>query len=208
MRSARNLLPVLLLASFGVQALADISNGDFSAGLSDWWFSGPVSGTGGYATLAEDPEFGMTSLWQEFVIGGSDGWLSFDHRMAFGPDGTSGLAWPDAFTASLLDPATGQPILSTTPGLPDYFYRDIADNVYYDSSIVTIAGDMVTLDLRSVPRGTSAYLVFDLLGGDDGYATTVEVDNVGITAIPAPGAVVLGVIGLFTAGAYLRRRLV
>jgi len=207
MRSARNLLPVLLLASFGLPAFADISNGDFSAGLFGWGTFGPVSDGGGYALLAENPGFAMTSLGQGFVIEGLDGWLSFDHRMASSPDGTSGWLWPDAFTASLLDP-DGQPILSTTPGFPDYFYRDNAENVYYDSSIVTIAGDTVTLDLRSVARGTNAYLVFDLLGGDDGYATTVEVDNVGLTAIPAPGAVVLGVIGLFWAGAYLRRRLV
>ena len=206
MRSARSLLPVLLLASFGLPAFADISNGDFIAGLSGWGTFGPVSDGGGFALLAENPDFAMTSLGQGFVIEGLDGWLSFDHRMASSPDGTSGWLWPDAFTASLLDP-DGQPILST-PGFPDYFYSDNAGTVDYDPSIVTAAGDTVTLDLRSVPRGTSAYLVFDLLGGDDGYATTVEVDNVGITAIPAPGAVVLGVIGLFTAGAYLRRRLV
>jgi len=49
-------------------------------------------------------------------------------------------------------------------------------------------------------QAIDAYLVFDLLGSDDGMLTRVSLDNVNISVIPAPGALLLVVIG---AGAFV-----
>ena len=56
----------------------------------------------------------------------------------------------------------------------------------------------MTLDLSSIASGTSARLQFDLLGTGfiDGQVTFAGVDNVETVIIPAPAAVLLGLIGL------------
>ena len=194
---------VLFLAAG--QVSADITNGDFSAGLTGWTTAGPVSDGGGYALFEEDPLFGVTSLEQEITIPAQALSLSFDYGLFSTPDGTSGYPLPDRFSAYLLDAVTRNPLLSR-PGLTDYFFEDRRGFGAFDSTIVTVAGGTVTLDLTSIAAGTDALVTFDLLGGDDGFATQATVDNVSVSLIPVPGAALLGVVGLASAGYRLRRR--
>jgi hypothetical protein len=49
-------------------------------------------------------------------------------------------------------------------------------------------------------QAMDAYLLFDLLGSDDGMLTSVNLDNVNISVIPAPGALLLGLIGASAVG--------
>lgn len=181
-----------------------VTNGDFSAGLTGWSTSGPVSDGGGFALLTEDPTFWQTSLTQQIVVPPETLSLSFEYELLSTPDGTSGYPVPDWFTASLLDPSTNAPILNTS-GVTDYFYQARGGYPDFDPSIVSLLGNRVTLDLSSVAAGTDALLAFDLWGGDDGFATSVAIDNVEFTVVPLPGAVLLGTVGLALAD-YLRRR--
>ena len=181
-----------------------MSNGDFSSGLTDWETIGPVFDGGGYARLEEDLVFSPTTLQRRFVIPDLPLTLSFDCALSYSADTTSGSPLPDAFTASLLNAATLDPILHT-PGWPDYFYHDTTGAIDFDSTIVTHVGDTVTLDIRSASPGTEVLLAFDLLGNDNGLATEVTIDNVDVTVVPAPGALVLGGIGLGLVG-WLKRR--
>ena len=205
---------VALVSLLLVAAPADaavIVNGDFSSGLTGWTTTGPVSDGGGFAVMTDDLVSGMASLEQAFVISALSQSLSFSYSLSAVPDGTAGSPFPDAFTASLLDPVTFAPILST-PGFTDYFYHDNSGFVDYDPSIVSVSGDTVTVDLSSVAAGTDALIAFDLLLGDDGLTTSVEIDNVEAAGeqviIPEPASVVIWMVvfGASGLGAVLAQR--
>ena len=51
-----------------------------------------------------------------------------------------------------------------------------------------------------------AYLAFDLWSSYDGMITTVHLDNVEISVIPAPGALLLALFGTGTVGFWKRFR--
>ena len=195
---------VLIVAASQASAIS-VTNGDFSAGLAGWTTVGPVSDGGGFALLEEDPVLAVTSLEQQIVVPAGSAWLVFDLGLSSTPDSTTGFPFPDGFAASLLDPVTFAPILSTS-GFTDYFYEDRAGLRDFDPNIVNVSGNTVRLDLSSVSGGTGALIVFDLLGGNDGFATQATVDNVDIVAIPEP----LTIIGVPMAMAglvgYFRRR--
>jgi hypothetical protein len=108
--------------------------------------------------------------------------LLFDVKMSAVAGGAyDPFSWPDAFTASLLDPVTLDPMLSN-PGRTDFFYIDNTN------PIITIGTLMLRLDLSGL-GGRDAALYFDLIGSDDGMLTSVSVDNVAI--IPEPSTLIL-----------------
>jgi len=53
-------------------------------------------------------------------------------------------------------------------------------------------------------QAMDAYLLFDLLGSYDGMLTGVNLDNVNISVIPAPGALLLVGIGAVAVGLWRR----
>ena len=185
-------------------AIADITNGDFStAGLSGWTAVGTVSDGGGYAFFEEDPFLWSSSLSQEFVVPDLALELSFD--VVMDAQGTyDPFAWPDAFTASLYDnPLDLNPLVQTTAFSDDFFYMD---HTGFVDTVADFDGLTVRLDVSGF-RGMGAYLVFDLWGYDDGVSTTVDLDNVEVSVVPAPGALLLGVIGIGTVGTLRRSRI-
>ena len=187
---------VMGVALAGVTAVGApaLQNGNFSSGL-DWWTveSGVVSDGGGFALFEEDPVFGMSSLVQEFGLPPGALELSFDVDMSAVAGGDDFGCSPDAFTASLLDPLTYDPLVSN-PGFTDFYYLD---NTGWEETVATVSGSTVSL-------GQDVFLAFDLLGGDDGMVTSVSLDNVSVSVIPAPGALLLGMIGTGLVG-FLRR---
>lgn len=192
----------MVVALAGVTAVAApaLQNGDFSSGLGSWTVeSGAVSDGGGFALFEEDPVFGMSSLVQEFGLPPGALELSFDVDMSAVAGGDDFGCSPDAFTASLLDPLTYDPLVSN-PGFTDFYYLD---NTGWEETIATVAGSTVSLDVSPF-AGQDVFLGFDLLGGDDGCLTSVSVDNVSVSVIPAPGALLLGMIGTGLVG-FLRR---
>jgi hypothetical protein len=194
-------ISLVFLAGTGAFAGPTLQNGDFSSGLDFWTVeSGTVTDGGGYALFEEHPVDLSSTLSQVFTIPALANRLSFDVLMSYGLGGDyDPFAWPDAFTASLLDPVTLDPLLSN-PGYTDFFYLD---NTGVVETIATVWGNTVKLDVSGL-AGLDAYMVFNLLGSADGMMTSVTLDNVNISVIPAPGALLLGLIGASIIGSWRR----
>jgi hypothetical protein len=187
---------VILLACSPPTLYANIQNGDFSAGLNGWTVeSGNVSDGGGFALFEEHPVVILSTLKQEFTLPDwSSMSLLFDVKMSATPGGPHDpFAWPDAFTASLLDPVTLEPLIFN-PGRTDFFYMD-------NAGVQTIGNLEVEIDLSGLGLGgRDVGLYFDLIGSDDGMLTSANVDNVQF--IPEPAACLL----LISGALLLRRR--
>lgn len=181
-----------------------VVNGNFSQpGLVGWTVEfGTVTDGGGYALFQEDPISLSSTLSQAFTLPDLAWKLSFNIWMTSVPGGPEDpFAWPDAFTASLLDPATFDPLVAN-PGYTDFYYRD---NTGYLETIAAVAGNTVTLNVSGL-AGQDALLVFDLWASYDGMLTTVGIDNVAVSVIPAPGALLLGVMGAGMVGKLRRQK--
>jgi hypothetical protein len=189
------ILAGLLMASV---ASAIPTNGDFSQPISVGWTveSGTVTVIDGYAKFEEDESL-MSSLIndQPFTIPAGALDLSFDLKMD-----VKGLPSSDAFTVSLLDPGFN-PLISYDPGVVTWFYY--LENPYVEPMTVATVNDIgndwkrVTLHVSSLVElgPQDVLLAFDLFSIDDTVTTTVSLDNVNVTIIPAPGALLLGFIG-------------
>lgn len=182
----------------GASASADLIplNGDFSDGLSHWLVEfGDVTDGGGYAFFQEDPDSLSSTLSQEFTIPSAALRLSFDLQMLGVPGGDSDpSAWPDAFTASLLDASTLDPLISWDPFVTEFFLLENT-GAMETSAGMTVIGDTVTLDVSSW-AGQDVLLSFDLWASDDGMTTTVNLDDVRVSVVPLPAGALLGVLGL------------
>jgi hypothetical protein len=172
-------------------------NGDFSFNLDGWSVvSGNVTDGGGYAKFEEHSTAILNTLKQEFTLPEGVLWLAFDVKMSATPGGDDDpFAWPDAITASLLDPVTLVPLISN-PGRSDFFYMDNTN------SLITIGTITITTDLTGLDNRFVA-LYFDLIGSDDGMLTTVTIDNVEVV-IPEPCSLLLWLAATSTLG-FLRR---
>ncbi|MGB2987497.1 MAG: hypothetical protein WBE26_16660 [Phycisphaerae bacterium] len=226
------LLGSVLVLWATVPANGDLINGGFDTGnLFGWTSSGPVTvdaigGTPPAAVLGEDEFlFDGTDLHQVFEIPtGPLATLSFTFAMFAEGDFPEPFP-PDAFLVSLLDPGTLNPLVST-PGYTDFFAVEF-DGFFedfvldYDSGLVEVAGltdltttdvfgigGMVTLDMSSLSGGTMAMLDFNLVGGFDGYHSSVFIDGVSAQVIPIPASVGLGLAGFASLAGFrlLRRR--
>jgi len=188
-----------IIASAGLTAFAapTVQNGDFSAGLANWTLEyGDVIDGGGFALFQESITVLSSTISQVFTIPALAQELSFDVIMLSVPGGDyDEFAWPDAFTASLLDPVTYNPLVFN-PGYTEFYYMD---NTGYVDTIATVSGNTVSVDVSGF-AGLDAYLVFDLWGSYDGMLTSVSLDNVKVSVIPVPGALLLGFIGIGTVG--------
>ena len=171
-------------------------NCDFGTGdLTGWVSVGPVTVETGadYAVtvLAEDEsDNDGTSLYQDFEIASGLRALSFTFAMFSEETRDDVVFMPDAFVASLLDPSTGAPLLSS-PGTTEFFAAEFNPltggfELYSDSRIVTIdtledlsfgdvygIGAAVSLDVSALAPGTLARLDYSLPGGHDGRYTDV-----------------------------------
>jgi hypothetical protein len=190
----------IVVALVGVAAFAGptLQNGDFSApDLIGWTVEyGTVTDGGGYALFEEDAFSLSSTLSQVFSLPSGSQTLSFDVWMSAVTGGDyDPFAWQDAFTASLLDPVTFDPLISN-PGVTEFYYLD---NTGYEETVGTVSGNKVSLDVSSW-AGYDVLLSFDLWGGLDGMHTTVSLDNVNISVVPAPGALLLGLIGTGAVG--------
>jgi hypothetical protein len=193
---------VLVVLCTALPVCAGITNGDFSTpGLYGWMVEyGTVTDGGGFALFEEDAFDLSSTLSQQFTISALALELSFDVVMSSDGDYES---WPDAFMASLLDPVTFDPLVSNPGvGVTDFYYLD---NTGYEETVATVSGNKVILDVSGF-RGLDALLSFDLWASADGMTTTVNLDNVNITVIPAPGALLLGLIGMGTVGLWRKIR--
>lgn len=191
----------IVVALAGVTAFAVPTNGDFSDGLNGWTIeSGTVFDGGGFALFIEDFSVPSSTLSQEFTIPLLALELSFDVNM----ESDLPESPVDVFTAYLYDNSTDLKPLVSNPGVgvDEFFYMD-NDGVI--NTVGTFDGTTVTLDVSGF-RGLNAYLVFDLWNGDDKRQTGVSLDNVSISVVPAPGALMLGLIGTGMVGVIRKLR--
>ena len=179
-----------------------LQNGDFSSGL-DFWNPeyGTVTDGGGFALFQEHATSLSSTLSQEFTIPALALELSFDVVMSLAGNYDT-AEWADAFTACLYDNSTGFP-LDNNPGVDDFFY---IEHTGLFETVGSFDGTTVTLDVSAF-RDMDAYLVFDLWANlYDGMETSVSLDNVNISVIPAPGALLLGLIGAGMVGLMRKSR--
>ena len=178
---------------------ADLTNGDFSADLTTGWtIAGRVEWWSNVsARLGPDEEevFQHSTLSQIFTMDVGSRTLSFDLTMEAG-EGES-----DVFTAYLLNPLTNAPLIFIDD--KNYFFSLSSDGVI-ENELVTIAGDTYSLDVSGL-AGSNVNIVFDLAHDYSDVDTYAFLDNVKVSLIPAPGAFVLGSIGMGFI-AWLRRR--
>jgi hypothetical protein len=196
---------VIVVALAGLTAFAgvilELENGDFSDGLNGWTAGGNVTDGGGYALFEVEGGSDQSSLSQKFILPTLALELSFEVEMS-GDSTEDGMILSDMFAASLLNPDTLEPLIYN-PG-HDEFYRWENIGTGYVVTVATVSGSTVSLDVSGL-AGQDVLLSFDLRGSDDGKLTSVGVDNVSVSSvIPAPGALMLGLIGTGLVG-FLRR---
>ena len=169
---------------------ADLMNGDFSDSLNGWdvdegiveWFSP------GVAKFSPDNnnEPDRSTLSQQFEMNDLALNLSFD--FVIDVVGTNG-GESDIFKVELIRLDTLEVVYSKDWEEPD------------EGSFP----HMDTFDVSSL-AGKEVKLIFDL---DHDYSdflqTTVSLDKVAVSLVPAPGAVLLGILGLSAAGLKLRK---
>ena len=184
---------IVLLSGIAVYASPSVQNGYFSDGLNGWTVEwGYVVNPSDYALFAEHPIDISSTLSQEFTIPSLAQVLSFEVLMSDTPGGDSDTSeWPDAFTASLLDPITNDPLVANE-GYTDFFY---IDNSGVIDTVADFTGRKVSLDVSGF-AGSDVYLVFDLWMSYDGRETIVQLDNVEVSVIPVPGTLLLSMIGI------------
>lgn len=183
---------VVALAGLTAFAGATLENGDFSDGLNGWTVDGNVTDGGGYALFEVEGNSDRLSLSQEFTLPTLALELSFDVEMS-GDFTTDGSILSDTFAASLLKPDKSEPLISN-PGSTEFYRWENIGGTGRLLTIATVSGNTVSLDVSGL-AGQNVLLLFDLRGSDDGKLTSVSVDNVSVSVIPAPGALMLGLIG-------------
>lgn len=173
-----------------------IRNGDFEFGLTDWQTAavghaaghaagqsaGQISGLSRAAQLIENESF-LTSLWQDFIVPENPQTIEFDLLASGLASVTNHIALgqlPDAFEVSLLDRASASLVPTHRPD-STAFFNVSGPSPASMAAGVTRNGTRVSLDIRQLVPGTSARLVFDLIGNPGQVTATATVDNVRIT---------------------------
>ena len=181
-----------------------------------------VSFGAGTAKIGENQAIPSVDLSKVFLIPSGAKTLTFTiTNLTTDPNLSNTL--PPFFAADLRD-TLGVSLVPVTPGPPsnDFYTRDLTSPLFTAASAagVTVtpsdsstAPITVTLDISSIPVGTTADLVFSVFPDGDNASTGASVTiagvniDTGIATIPEPASLVLlsmGVMGL--AGHVWRRR--
>jgi hypothetical protein len=110
-------------------------------------------------------------------------------------DDGGGIPDTDSFAVYLLDATTLDPLIAY-PSVEWFYYIDNSSNELMVPS-ANVVGNTVTLDLMDLLSyaGQDVLLAFEFSSDPDGWTTTVALDNVNVSVIPAPAALGLGLIG-------------
>lgn len=159
-----------------------IANGSFAGGLTGWTVtSGTVISSHGITQLQEATTALTSTLQTTFVVPDNPQSLSFD-LAALGLEAPNGGV-PDAFEVSLLD-GQNNSLVQTISNEATSFINWQPDGTVSKGSGVTFDGRRVTLDVSQLTPGTTATLIFDLIGNPPGTASTASIANVQVTQQP------------------------
>lgn len=173
------------------QARAVPTNGNFDSGLAGWEYSGEVreGDEGGFAFLTESIIGDrISSLWQDFTMPDNAQNLTFKLIL----DYTGGPPASDKFSVSLISEFENKELYSI----------DIHEG--------NGAGEIVTLDVSLFSK-EDVRLMFALYSDPcDIGSTSISLDDIVISSststIPAPGALLMAVIGTTLAGWFCRSK--
>jgi hypothetical protein len=204
----------LLLLAGGAQA--QLANGDFGAGLASWNPAGDVVASGGTLTLS-------TAFLSD---GGEDAPFNLSGQDAVGIDvleNTAGLA-PyalDLAAEAAYEGSLAQQSFSVAAGETLSFDWSFStrETLFQDHAFIVLDGQLITLaSLGNVPLGQQTFSqIYTLAGtstlsfgvadtGDYQGVSTLNIQNVQVTAIPEPGQWALLLAGMLTLGVFSRRR--
>lgn len=177
----------LLLQDSDPLASPPIVNGDFSAGLTGWTTEfvgqpaggrpGSVNALSGFAQLTENESF-LTTLQQSFLVPANPQTIEID-IVSLGLEAPDGGV-PDAFEISLLDAVQNSLVPTHRTGATSFFNANPGTAPTFGAG-VSFDGTTVTLDISGLTPGSSATLIFDLVGNPAGTSSVAAVDNVRIT---------------------------
>ncbi len=166
-----------------------IRNGDFSLGMEGWvtqstghgasQTAGKVYANSSVAQFNEGRSF-LTSLSQTFVVPANPQRIQFD-LVGLNLGQMTSDALPDAFEVSLLD--VEQTSLVPTHRADSTAFANFAIDATWHTFGMGAAfdGRTVTLDISQLAPGTTASLVFDLLGSENALLSSAMIDNVRVT---------------------------
>lgn len=157
-----------------------IANGTFTGGLTGWTVaSGTVISSRGITQLQESSTALTSTLKTTFTVPDNPQSLSFD-LADLGLELPNGGV-PDAFEVSLLDGQNNSLVPTFSGNEATSFINWQPDGTVSKGSGVTFDGRKVTLNISQLPPGSTATLVFDLIGNTPGTASTASIANVKVT---------------------------
>ena len=166
---------------------AVVDNSSFAEGLRGWNVetvghqpgrtAGMVIAQSGFVQLVENESF-LVSINQELVLPASPQTLEID-ILSLGLDDPGG-GIPDAFEISFLDADRNSLVPTSRSDATSFFNINPAGDVK-SAAGVTFDGRTVTLDISTLPAGTTGTLFLDLVGSGPGTGSTVTIDNIRVT---------------------------
>ena len=205
-----------VLLSMAVPVPADLVNGDFAAGGDSWAVPDfpAVAFALGAAILDESPDYLFTDSQYP---SGSVSYTSIGQTFSYVQPGKAALSFDfwlrgyssetDYFEVVFNDARI--PVASTRETDP---WRTDAGYEWLGSNYQGLGNDWwrATLPVSALASNT---VLFRLVGKEEtagdptGWEAQLTLDNVELSVVPVPGAVVLGSMGLAVAGWFCRRRL-
>ncbi len=217
----------IVVLSYGSTASADLLNGGFEDGLYGWGTAGYVAAVdweqrqdlegGFWEPMGDDSHF-FASLWSTSVNEAGElrsnaalvgsftapaGYvLSFDYFFDYGDyDQQYDPPQHDTAVATLSWYENGQP---TSTKL--FEHNRIIDQLDDFGNIEWTQMPPTVLPLADDDTYWLLFTINDMpLGTGPGYPSILGIDNVSVNVVPLPGAVLLGALGLGSAGGLLRR---
>lgn len=208
---------------------ADLTNGSFSQGgngLAGWTIDDPflggasevsVGGLTGAAVLGEGDGSTTPSgfLSQTFTLANDPLSLSFEFEFASTAGGPTDPArfFDDFMNVALFKTGAGDlftdPFGFATPVFLTFDRNGVLDNIGGgDVGAGSGLSNRYELDLTGLGLmgGDELTLSFLMLPSEDGFASSGLIDNVSVTAIPAPASIVLAIFGIIPAASVRRRK--
>ncbi len=199
---------VIVALGLGNSVWADLTNGDFSAGLTGWndgpsGIYGNVDASTGEAVFSETFQTETFSgIMQIFDMPADAGTLSFEFWEGWISDGTVYQGgFIDSFQATIQSSAEADVFTWWADG---WVEADYLGSATMDGDPQVDPWATVTFDVTPF-AGRSVYLSFDHSAYIDGYQEFIHLDNIRITPVPSPGASLLGILGFGSIGLIKRR---